>query len=204
MAPHKRKFVFLAWVLALAAAMALAGCSVGPLEPGRQALEARHRAWIDLTRASLCRDGIYVLTDKGDVLPVLVNALPLNGQVLAEARALWGSDPRFAERLDSWLAKGRIVVLVGLYARDLRDDDLVKDDRFRPSLRAGGGPKAAPAGKELLKAKFLADYFPVFNSWERVLALSFDGQWDQDPALVVDWPYGSREIGLSAPAGATP
>jgi hypothetical protein len=43
----------------------------------------------------------------------------------------------------------------------------------------------------------MKDYFPIFNPWEKVLALSFDGLWNQNPILVLDWPYGSREISLS-------
>jgi hypothetical protein len=186
----------LAILVLLCAIAAFAGCSSGPLEPSRRALEARHRHWIDLIRKNVTSDKIYELTDQGAVLPLLVNALPLDDPVLAEARNRWDADPRFMEKLNSWLSKGRIVVLVGLYSNDIHEDDLLKNNRFRLSLRTNGGLKTDPISKELLKGAFLSDYFQIFNPWEKVLAVSFDGLWTQNPILVLDCPYGSREISL--------
>jgi hypothetical protein len=170
------------------------------MEPGRRALEAKRGQWIELLRKTVVSDKVYELTDEGAVLPLMVNALPLGDRVLAEARDRWGADPRFTEKLNSWLSKGRLVVLVGLYARDLGEDDLIRDNRFRLALRTGGGLKTSPNNVELLKEKFLADYFQIFNPWENVLAVSFDGQWNQNPILVLDCPYGTREIGLAQEA----
>ncbi|MDR2366576.1 MAG: hypothetical protein LBF58_00460 [Deltaproteobacteria bacterium] len=176
--------------------VAVAGCAVGPMDPGRRQLEAKHRNWIDLIQNTAVSDKIYELTDRGDVLPIMLNALALDDRVLAEARNQWGVDPRFMEKINTWLSKGRIVVLVGLYTRDIQDEDILKNNRFRLSLRTGGGLKTDSTNKELLKGNFVVDYFPIFNPWEKVLAVSFDGLWDQNPILVLDCPYGSREISL--------
>jgi hypothetical protein len=172
-------------------------CASGPLDPSRRALEARHQNWIKVIQGALVTDQIYELTNQGDVLPLMVNALPLDDRVLAEARNLWGTDPRFMEKLNSWLAKGRIVVLVGLYTRDLHEDDLLKNNRFRLSIRTNNGLKTDSKNKELLKQNYIVDYFQVFNPWERVVAISFDGLWTQNPILVLDCPYGTREINLA-------
>jgi hypothetical protein len=189
-------------VLALSLVAALTGCASGPLEPSRRELEANRRAWLKEVRSAFVSDKIYELTDKGDVLPLFINALPLDDGVMAEARKLWGTDPRFVEKTNAWLAKGRIVVLVGLYTRDLQQDDLLKNDRFRVSLRSNGGLKAPPTGKELVKFDLITDFFPLFNPWEQVLAVSFDGLWTQNHILVIDSPYGVREINLTR--GAKP
>ncbi|MDR0621843.1 MAG: hypothetical protein LBJ61_08200 [Deltaproteobacteria bacterium] len=173
-----------------------AGCASGPLEPGRRAMEARQRQWIDLIREATSADKIYELTDEGGVLPLMVSVLPLNDRVLAEARNRWGTDPRFTEKLNGWLSKGRIVALVGIYTRDVTEEDLLKNNRFRLSIRTNGGLKSEPNDKELLKGSFLSDYFPIFNPWEKVVAVSYAGLWDQNPILVLDCPYGSREISL--------
>jgi hypothetical protein len=148
-------------------------------------------------------DSVYVLTDNGDVLPVLFHALPLTDTLLAKARELWSSDPRLTKMVDNWLDQGRIVVLVGFYARDLTNEDLTKNGRFRAYLKTAGGLKAPPKGSELLKPELVGDFFPIFNSWERVMAMSFEGLWSQDPVLVVQWPGGDRELRLSAVLGGT-
>jgi hypothetical protein len=176
--------------------LALVSCTTGPMEPGRRALEAKHQAWVELSHKSLVTDRIYELTDQGDVLPIMIDALPLDDQVLAKIRELWGDDPRLKGKIDSWLAKGRIVVLAGLYTRDVTEDDLMKNNRFRFSLRTGGGLKTEPKAKEIVKGSLIEDYFQIFNPWAKVVALSFDGLWDQNPVLVLDWPYGSREVAL--------
>jgi hypothetical protein len=176
---------------------ALVGCASGPMDPSRRALEARHQNWIKVLQKSTSTDKIYELTDQGDILPILVTALPLDDLVLAEARNLWGTDPRFMEKLNSWLSKGRVVVLVGIYTRDLREDDVIKNNRFRLSLKTNSGLKTDSTNKELLHQSYLVDYFQVFNPWERVVAVSFDGLWNQNPILVLDCPYGTREISLA-------
>ncbi|MDR2300825.1 MAG: hypothetical protein LBF38_02130 [Deltaproteobacteria bacterium] len=189
---HVLKALIIFCVLAV-----LGGCASGPLEPSRRALEARHRNWIKVIQGALVSDRVYELTDDGSVLPLIVNALPLDDRVLAEARNLWGTDPRFMEKINSWLSKGRIVVLVGLYTRDIHEDDIIKDNRFRLSIRTNNGLKTASKNKELIKQNYIVDYFQVFNPWERVVAFSFDGLWTENPILVLDCPYGTREINLA-------
>jgi hypothetical protein len=183
-------------LIALILVLGLFGCSVGPMELGRRALEAKHQTWIDLLQNAKVSDKIFELTDNADILPTLVDAQPLDDRTLTEACNLWGTDTRFREKLDSWLAKGRIVVIVGLYTKDLNNDDLIKNNRFSFTLRTNGGLKTEPNNKELVKTIFFKDYFPLFNPWQKVVALSFDSQWTQNPILVLDWPYGSREISL--------
>lgn len=201
--------------LALALAWASAACSSGPLDPGRRALEEKRREWVEYARSVSVYDSLYDLTDRGDVLPLTIRALPLTDPLLARARAMRAGDARFSEALDAWLEAGRLVVLVGVYSRDLKDDDLIKNGRFRFAVRAEGTLKSYAAAGTLQKETFLLDYYPVFNPWEKVVALSFPGGWDRDPVLIVEWPSGSRELRLvpagdpgrplpDAPAGARP
>ncbi|MDR0356120.1 MAG: hypothetical protein LBJ64_10375 [Deltaproteobacteria bacterium] len=183
-------------------AAVLSACSVGPMEPGRRALDARRVSWAELTSKAMVSDSIYDLTDAGDILPLTVRALPLTDPVLQRMRELWGGDRRLMDKADEWLKAGRLVILVGIYTRDVTEDDLIKDRRFRLSLRADGSLKRTADKPELLKGSFLKDYFPIFNPWERVVVVSFPGQWNKNPVLILDWPGGSRELDLVQPTTA--
>ncbi|MDR3134475.1 MAG: hypothetical protein LBU69_00085 [Deltaproteobacteria bacterium] len=187
----------MALFLAAALSTLVVACSVGPMEPARRQLEAKHQDWIRLLQATSVSDEIYELSNLGNVLPIMIKAIPLSDQVLTEARNLWGKDPRFMGQLNSWLSKGKIVVLVGLYTRNIHEDDVLVNNRLRVSLQTADNRIINPANKEQLKTDVLDDYFPIFSPWELVFAFSYDGQWSQNPKLIFDSPYGSQKISLA-------
>jgi hypothetical protein len=184
---------------ALAALLALAfsfGCNFGPWESGRKTIFTERQNWQELTKSRLVSDEMFYTSDRGDISPVLINVLPLSESILSPARAMWPDNKRFADTLAGWSAKGKAVVLVGLYTRDLKKDDLIKEKRFELFLESAG-QRLAPAELAIADKKFLADYFPVFNHWEIVLAASFTADWNQVSTLAVQWPTGVRQLDLT-------
>jgi hypothetical protein len=172
------------------------GCNFGPLEPGRKAIFNERENWLELTKSRLVSDEVFYTTNKGDISPVLINALPLSETILVRGKSLWPEDKHYKATLEKWFAKGQLVVLVGLYANNLKNDDLLKDERFRFYLEQAG-QKIASSNIQIANKKFLADYFPVFNHWEIVLAVSFQASWGAEPRLNVQWPTGTRQLDLS-------
>ena len=174
------------------------GCAYGSLSPDRQQVLERRGAWIDEVRSRLAYDEIFYLGDRGEVDPVTVKALPLDEALLAKGAELWPGDKRFIDRVASWREGGRQIVLVGLYSRNMPlADDFVKKNPFVASLSSGEGTPAPPDLVELVEGAFLDDYFPVFNRWEKVLALGFKAPLAKDSALTVSWPSGSRRLALA-------
>ncbi|MDR1545968.1 MAG: penicillin acylase family protein [Deltaproteobacteria bacterium] len=187
-------------VTILAAALLGFGCTTGPMEPGRLAATKDRAVWLELVSSVKVADKIFYVSDSGDVSPVFVSALPLSGELRAAADRRWAEDQRFQEQMARWTGRGRSTVLVGLYARGLNKDELIKSSRFKLTLRRGA-QTAAPEQLELVDRAWVDDYFPGFNHWEKVLAASFKGELGPQDALTVEWPSGRRELALFAPSG---
>jgi hypothetical protein len=178
--------IFLSGLVALS-------CNSGSYEPGRRALIERRQAWLEFISGQTVGDEIYFLNDKGDVSLVTVKAIALNDRVLAALRRHFPDEPRLYQKIYEWTKQGRSAVLAGIYAKDLKDDDLVKNNRFRLTLLTHRGP-SVPVAKDLVNPTFAADYFPAFNGWEKILAVSFNSDLSFNPSLLVQWPAGQRQF----------
>ncbi|MDR2443610.1 MAG: hypothetical protein LBE31_08835 [Deltaproteobacteria bacterium] len=184
-------------ILTLAAISAVYGwgCQYGPLEPNRQkAIESRE-AWLETLTASRLEDEIFFTDNRGVVFPVIIRALPLTGPILTKSGELWPRDPRFQKEISDWTKNGQFAVLVGLYTPELvGDDDFLKNNPFIVSLKADQ-KIIAPIEVKIIAKNFLADYFPIFNKWEKVLIVTFPGPWSPTSSLSVSWPSGELELG---------
>jgi hypothetical protein len=191
-------FVSKTALFAIVATTVLAvGCVSRAPDQGFRAVIDDRDAWTNLIRDAKVSDEIFFSDDGGDVRPVYITAVPLRPDVRAAAERLWAGDERFGESVSAWTAAGRSVVLVGLYGRKLKKDDLLKEGVFRIALRRGD--VRLPAAKmAFVTRQWANDYFPVFSHWDRVLAVSFGGEFNPADSLTVEWPAGSFELPLFA------
>jgi hypothetical protein len=187
------------WAVAVLLAGIFSACSSGPLDPARLAQVKSRDEYVALAKAGLAHDEIYFLNAAGEAL--WVDILPLTADLLAAGRVRWSEDKRHAELLSQWLPAGppARIVLVGLYAKGLVKDDVLKNGRFRFHLRVGG-ESLEPLAVEEVKPEVWGDYFPVFSRWEKVFALRFPASAGEGGALVIDWPAGRREVSLDPAA----
>jgi hypothetical protein len=158
--------------------------------------------YLALAKSLLAHDEIYYLNEAGEAL--WVDALPLTAALLAAGQARWAKDKRHVDLLAKWLPEGppARVVLVGLYVRKISVDDVLKKGRFRFQLREGG-ELVDPVAVEEVKSDVWGDYYPVFSRWDKVFAVRFPAQSSEGGSLVVLWPAGERELGLTpAPSGS--
>ena len=198
--PHVAKLaIFLA-----AAALLASGCQYGPMEPNRRAVMERREAWLDALKAAVVSDEVVYVSDRGDFEPVQVKALPLTDSVLAKAAEIWPDDKRLREKLAQWGSQGRAVILVGVYARGLKSSpsDFLKENPFSMDLVFPGVGEVPADPPEMVDKAFAADYFPVFNRWEKVLAYSFKTSLAPGSVLAVSWPTGWTGLELSPQPGA--
>jgi hypothetical protein len=176
----------------------LAGCSKGPMDPVRRAQIQSRDDYIRLAKEHLAHDEIFYLNEAGESL--FINALNLSADLLAAGRTRWTEDKRYVGLLETWLpadSPGRIV-LVGLYTKGIVKEDVLTNGRFRLQLRSGTIVND-PLEVIEVKPEILSDYFPVFNRWEKVVAVRFPTDLQPNPVLLVHWPSGNRELTLVGP-----
>ena len=181
-----------------AAALALIlGCVSGPMEPGRRALIEKREAWLNTLKAGALTDEVFFLGDKGEIEPVLITVIPFTDGLMAKTAELWPDDKRFKSKIAEWTGKGRVVILVGYYARNLKTgEDFIKDSPLSVRLTMPGVSSVAPDAAEMVDKAFLSDYFPVFTRWDRTVAYSFRTGLGPGSILSVSFPSGSRDISL--------
>jgi hypothetical protein len=193
------KAVFMVMALCL-----LGACQSGPFEPSRRAQVKDRGAWLEEIKAYKSHDEIYF--PDGEESSLLLNALSLSPPLLSQARVRWAGDSRLAKALASFQSKpgaSERLVLLGLYGRSFSAKDLTETGRFRVSLQ-NGAAKVAPLKITVLERELALDYFPVFNRWEKVFALSFPpGPWEGS-SLEVAWPAGERRLPLIGLAAESP
>ena len=180
----------------LVASLALMwGC--GPLDSGRRALVERREAWLQAIKKGSFSDEVFYLGPKGEFYPVLGTALPLTDPLLAKAYQNFPDDKRFKEKISKWTAEGRVAVLVGYYARDIRGPaDFLKESPFTAKLSMPGVAPIGPDAAEMVNKSFAGDYFPAFSRWDRIVAYSFRTSLGPGSILSVSWPSGTRDISL--------
>ncbi|MDR1084701.1 MAG: hypothetical protein LBP22_07515 [Deltaproteobacteria bacterium] len=183
-------------ILAFLGLTVMMGCSKGPMDPVR--LEQIHNRddYIRLAKFFLAHDEIFYLNEAGESL--FIDALNLSPQLLAAGRTRWTEDKRYTGLLEKWLPVGppARVVLVGLYTRGIVKEDVLTNGRFRFQLKTGGR-LLEPLAVEEVKPEILEDYFPVFNRWEKVVAVRFPVELaPSGSSLLVHWPSGDLEVPL--------
>jgi hypothetical protein len=174
------------------------------MEPGRRAVIESREAWLETLKAAVVTDEVFYLGDRGTFEPVLVKALPLTDAILAKAAALWPDDQRLKAALAQWRGKGRAVVLVGLYAPNLKSSpaDFLKSNPFALSLQFPGVAPTPSDPPVLVDKEVVDDFFPVFNRWDKALAYSFKSSLGPGTLLAVSWPTGKAELDLTPPPAA--
>lgn len=172
--------------MAALAALALAASCAGPGPVARWAQPTPREDYAAFLRARTVKaEGAINLESLSSSL--MAEVLPYDGEVAARALALFGGDPAFGREAEAWAeaagpGQTAVTVLWGLYAPDLGERDVTGPKgrpgeaagRFRPRLQAAG-LLLAPArlkrhGRD---SAFGRDYFPVFNPWEELFAVTF-------------------------------
>jgi hypothetical protein len=174
-------------------------CQSGSYQSERRASIERKEAWESWITSQAIGDQIYYLNNKGDVSLVSIRAVALNAKVLAALNGQFPDEPRLYQKIYQWTKQGRSVVIAGIYSKNLKPEDLIKNNRFRLSLITSGGRSVA-VSKEIVNPVFAADYFPIFSNWDKIVALSFKADLNYEPTLLIQWPSGQRQLSLTAPA----
>jgi hypothetical protein len=173
------------------------------MAPERRSISQKRDAWQAALKEAAVTEEIYFVDDKGLFEPVLVKAIPLTGPLLSQAAELWPDDKRLKALLAEWTAGGRSVVLLGYYSSNLKSgaDDFMKSSRLQVELVIPGAGPVKPEAPFLMAQDDLADYFPVFNRWEKALVYRFRAGLNPGAVLAVAWPTGRFGLPLIAPLG---
>lgn len=195
-----RPFFYLT-VLGLAlSCLSLSACSKGPFSPEAKTQAAELNRYLDVLRSALVTDDTFEWNTLSSAL--IVRALPYTPTVAKEAEYRFQGDPAFSAEVSGWrylprgVAGPPVIVLMGIFAPDLKEKDIIKLGRFRPRLRTADGRVMKPVeikrfGRDSV---FVRDHFPVFNRWEEVYLVKFASP---GPA----WPSGSVDFQLEWPGG---
>jgi hypothetical protein len=189
---------------------ALAACETGPLSRGPFSPEARARAAAgDQYQALLTANMVSDETFKFETLSsaIILRVLRFSPAVEAAAAGRFSGDPIFSRETRGWssvngTAGPGVVVLMGLFAPDLAENDVVVGGRFRPRLQTPDGRVLAPAEiKRYGRDKnIIRDYFPVFNPWEEVYLVRFappaGTSFYGDLKFRLLWPGGAQTLTL--------
>lgn len=202
-----RSFFYLT-VLGLAlSCLGLSACSKGPFSPQAKSQAAELDHYLNTLRSVLVTDDTFAWNTLSSAL--IVRALPYTPMVAKEADYRFQGDPGFSDEVSDWryLPKGvtgpPVIVLMGIFAPDLKEKDITKLGRFRPRLLAADGRVIKPVeikrfGRDSV---FIRDHFPVFNRWEEVYLVRFASpgpHWPSGPVdFRLEWPGGVQTLILS-------
>lgn len=196
---------FQGWaVLALLlSCLGLAACSKGPFSPEARQQSAERDRYLKALRAALVTDDTFEWKSLSSAL--IVRALPYSPAVAEEAELRFRDAPPFFQEVAGWSRSNRsgrpLVILMGIYASDLKEKDIVKLGRFRPRLVSPDGRLMPPLeikrfGRDSV---FIRDYFPVFNPWEEVYLIKFasSGRAYGPLEFRLEWPGGAQSLMLN-------
>lgn len=174
--------------------MFLIGCH-GPLDDASMSEIRSRDSYIDLLKNFLTHDEIFYFNERSESLRL--DALNITSEVITAAKVRWVTDKEFMEVFDKWLPQGEgRVVLLGIYNKSFKKDDVLKNGSYRAKLQING-VTYEPLDVKEVKQAFLNRYFPVFNHWAKVFAFHFPVPMSQEPGiLVVNWPSGVRTLEL--------
>jgi len=190
------------WCRRLATAAVLLGlvaCARGPFSPEAREQSASLDRYMKELQAAIVIDDTFTWNTLSSAL--IVKALPYTPAVAQAAGARYASDPVYAQETAQWRTPLRnrrppLVILMGIFAPDLKEKDITQLGRFRPGLMTPDGRILAPLeikryGRDSV---FMRDHFPIFNPWEEVYLVKF-------PAYGGDWGYERLDFRLEWPGG---
>lgn len=188
--------------------LGLTACGKGPFSPEARQQEAEREQYLKTLQAALAVDDTFEWKRLGSAL--IVRALPYDADVKLAAEQRFAGSASFQKDVSQWMrpvknSRGEpTVILMGLFAPDLKENDLTKLDRFRPRLRTADGRLLEPV--ELKRygrdAVFMRDFFPVFNPWEHVYMVKFapssglSAYYNGQLEFVLQWPGGQQSLVL--------
>ncbi|MDR1045667.1 MAG: hypothetical protein LBP33_11205 [Candidatus Adiutrix sp.] len=201
--PPFRKMLLLG--LAAALALGLGACGRGPFSPEARRQSRELDQYLKALQADLLTDDTFEWNTLSSALTV--KALAYSGPVRQAAEQRFRGDPAFQEESSRWAqAPGRrhppLVILMGLFAPDLQEQDVAPAGRFRPRLRTADGRSLKPLEIKSYGrgSVFVRDHFPVFNPWEAVYLLRFpspgagpEGRLD----FLLEWPGGVQTMAIN-------
>jgi len=201
-----RAFFYLA-VLALAVSgLGLTACSKGPFSPEAKQQAAERDQYLRVLQSALVTDDTFEWNTLSSAL--IVRALPYTPRVAEAAEYRFRDDPTFYKEVSGWPGAARgsaapVIVLMGIFAPDLKARDITQLGRFRPRLAASDGRILSPLEVKRFgrDSVFIRDHFPVFNPWEEVYLVKFaapgrarsSGRLD----FRLEWPGGVQTLLLS-------
>lgn len=177
----------------------LVACATGPFS-SQAFRQARAGAeYLETLRANLSVDDSFRWESLSSAL--IVRALPYNQVVRQAAESRFADDQIFLRETEAWLKpiKGQepLVIIMGLFAPDLDDEDVTELGRFRPYLQGPDGRELRPESIERYgrDIALIRDHFPLFNPWEEVFVLRFAPV--AEPAeFILRWPGGRQSLAL--------
>lgn len=185
------------------AALGLGACSKGPFSPEAKQQAAERDRYLRLLQSTLVTDDTFEWNILSSAL--IVRALPYGPRVARAAEQRFRDDPSFHQEAAGWSQAGRgaaagpVIILMGIFAPDLKAKDITQLGRFRPRLAAADGRIREPL--ELKRfgrdSVFIRDHFPVFNPWEEVYLLKFASPGPGPLDFRLEWPGGVQTLLLS-------
>ncbi|MDL2226249.1 hypothetical protein LJB86_01130 [Deltaproteobacteria bacterium OttesenSCG-928-M10] len=187
----------------------LAACDKGPFSPEARRQSAALDQYVKMLQANLVVDDTFEWNTLSSAL--IVRVLPYNQEVSRAADLRFASDKTFHTETAAWdRAPGRkarppVTILLGLFTQDLKAKDVMEMERFRPRLKTAGGRILEPLeikryGRDHV---FIRDHFPIFNPWEDVYLVKFQGPsrsadtYDRQEFLL-EWPGGTQTLILNS------
>lgn len=201
-----RAFFYLAVLSLLLACPGLTACSKGPFSPEAKQQAAERDRYLKALQSALVTDDTFEWNSLSSAL--IVRALAYTPELAGAAEDRFRDDPTFRDEVSGWRYSARgaaappVVILMGIFAPDLKAQDITKLGRFRPRLAAGGRLISPAEIKRFGRdSVFIRDHFPIFNPWEEVYLVKFDspgrawssGQLD----FRLEWPGGVQTLLLN-------
>jgi|GEM_PF-2569848 len=202
-----RSLFYLAALGLALSCLGLPACSKGPFSPEAKSQAAELDRYLNVLRSVLVTDDTFEWNTLSSAL--IVRALPYTPTVAQEAEYRFQDDPSFSSEVSDWrflprgVAGPPVIVLMGIFAPDLKEKDITKLGRFRPRLLAADGRVIKPVEVKRFgrDSVFIRDHFPVFNRWEEVYLVKFaptGTTWPSGPLdFQLQWPGGAQNLILS-------
>lgn len=207
MKPVSRAFFYLIALGILILGLGLSACSQGPFSPEARQQASERGRYLKTLQAALATDDTFEWSSLSSAL--IVRALPYTAQLAGAAEDRFRDDPTFYNEVSGWsrLPQGAagppVIILMGLYAPDLKAKDITQLGRFRPRLAAADGRILNPAEVKRFgrDSVFIRDHFPVFNPWEEVYLVKFASPGPAGPSgplnFRLEWPGGVQTLLLN-------
>lgn len=207
MKPVLRAFFYLTVLGLLIVCPGLTACSKGPFSPEAKQQAAERDRYLKVLQSALVTDDTFEWNSLSSAL--IVRALVYAPELAGAAEDRFRDDPTFHKEVSGWRHSPRgaatppVVILMGIFAPDLKAQDITKLGRFRPRLATDDGRLMSPAeikrfGRDSV---FIRDHFPVFNPWEEVYLVKFDSPgraWSSNPLdFRLEWPGGVQTLLLN-------